>query len=177
MGAVHPAWLHSRLADPALRVLDVREDRGARDTGARSGAHLDLRALAHLGGTDGYHPLKDRYPRLAGPPRIFLEGHVPSAIAMDVRAQLFDDVGGPIGAPELAMVMSGLGVGDEHDVVLVDDGPMGAALAAAWMLHRHGHARVHVLFGGHARWLAEGRPLSVEVVKHAPASFTARVLP
>lgn len=177
MSAVSPAWLHRRLADPALRVLDLREDPDARDTSARSGAHLDLRAIAHLGRTDGYYPLKERYPRVPGPPRIFLEGHVPSAISMDVRAQLFDDGGGPIGAPELAMVMSGLGVGDEHDVVLVDDGPLGAALAAAWMLHRHGHTRVYVLGGGHARWLAEGRPLSVGVVKHAPASFTARVRP
>lgn len=104
------------------------------------------------------------------------KGHVPGAAPLDVRASLFDLYGDVVSAPELAMVMSSLGVGDEHTVVLVDEGPTTTyARAAAWALARYGHHDVHVLDGGHARWSAEGRPLSKDAVRHPFGSFTARV--
>jgi thiosulfate/3-mercaptopyruvate sulfurtransferase len=49
------------------------------------------------------------------------------------------------------------------------------AAAAVWALARYGHTDVHVLEGGLARWVAEGRPVSREIVRHRPASFTAKV--
>ncbi len=110
----------------------------------------------------------------AGGPRA---AHVPRAVALDVRASFFDAYGEVVSAPELAMVMSSLGVGDEHTIVLVDDGPAVRARAAAWALARYGHHDVHVLDGGHARWLAEKRPLARDVVRFPFASFTARVRP
>jgi thiosulfate/3-mercaptopyruvate sulfurtransferase len=110
--------------------------------------------------------------RASGPAR----GHVPGAIALDVRGALFDAFGDVVSAPELAVVMSRLGVGDEHTVVLVDEAPGHVlARAAAWALGRYGHHGVHVLDGGHARWVAERRPLVVGVERHRTASFTARV--
>src|SRR3954454_746439 len=51
----------------------------------------------------------------------YLAGHVPGAVWLDVRATLLDDTGAMVSAPELALVMSGLGVGNGHTVVLVDD--------------------------------------------------------
>jgi 3-mercaptopyruvate sulfurtransferase SseA len=60
------------------------------------------------------------------------------------------------------MAMSGLGVGDEHTIVLVDEG-------------RYGHADVHVLEGGFARWIGEGRAVSREIIRHSPASYTVKV--
>jgi thiosulfate/3-mercaptopyruvate sulfurtransferase len=92
-----------------------------------------------------------------------------------VRAVLFDHHGNVVSAPELAIAMSTLGVGDDHTIVLVDDGPPDAALAAAWALAKYGHRDVHVLEGGFARWVGEGRPVSREVLRHPGASFTARV--
>lgn len=103
--------------------------------------------------------------------------HVPRAVPLDVRAALFDAYGEVVSAPEIALVMSSLGVGDEHTIVLVDEGPTYLARAAAWALGRYGHHDVHVLAGGHARWAAERRPLSRDVVRHPFASFTARVRP
>lgn len=106
---------------------------------------------------------------------VYREGHLPGAIALDVRAQLFDHAGDVVSAPELAMVMSGLGVGDGDTIVLVDDGWPDRALAAARALAKYGHHDVHVLDGGFTRWIAEGRPTTKSVAKRAPASFTARV--
>jgi thiosulfate/3-mercaptopyruvate sulfurtransferase len=103
-----------------------------------------------------------------------MDGHVPGAVALDVRAMLFDAAGDVVSAPELAFVMSGLGVGDHHTVVLVDEGPPDAATAAAWALAQYGHRDVVVLEGGFARWAGEHRPVSREIVRHPPASFTAR---
>lgn len=105
----------------------------------------------------------------------FRRRHLPGAVLLDVQAQLFDTGGGVVSAPELAMVMSTLGVGDSHTIVLVDDGPPDAALTAAWALDRYGHHDVYVLDGGITRWVAEGRPVTREVVRHPPASFTAKV--
>lgn len=155
IGHVDPTWLARRLGAPTLRVLDVRTDSRASD---ESGTRL-------------------RRPSRRGPPSVYLDGHVPGAVTLDVRASLFDARGDVISAPELAMVMSGLGVGDQHTIVLVDEGSRDGALAlaAAWALGRYGHSDVHVLEGGFARWVGEGRAVSPELTRHAPASYTAKV--
>lgn len=147
-GAVTPAWLEARLASAELRVLDVRAD-----------------------------TVRDRYPARRGLPSGYVKGHIPGSVALDVRTVLFDESGDVVSAPELAMAMSALGVGDGHTIVLVDAFRSDAdtAVAAAWALARYGHEDVYVLEGGFARWSGEGRAVSRELVRHAPASFTARV--
>jgi len=148
---VSPAWLAARLDRPSVRILDVR-----------------VAALPRDGGTK-------KSTRERGPAPPYRDGHVPGAVPLDVHAQLFDARGDVVTAPELAMTMSALGVGDGDTVVLVDEGRPDRALAAAWALVRYGHRDVHVLEGGHARWVAEGRPVARDVVRHPPASFTAKV--
>ena len=163
-----------------LRVLDVRADtplREREESGPRLrvAENIDLRPFAHLGGPAGWRASPYRHPTRSGPSSAYVRGHLPGAIALDVRAQLFDDHGDVVSAPELALAMSGLGVSDDHTVVLVDDGRPDAALAAAWALARYGHKDVHVLEGGFTRWIAEGRAVSREIARLPPASFTARV--
>jgi thiosulfate/3-mercaptopyruvate sulfurtransferase len=178
IGGVVPAWLESRLGLATLRVLDVRRDASSSDasgTRLRAANNVELRPFAHLGGPAGWKTSRERHPERRGPSSAYLSGHVPGAIALDVRAVLFDDAGDVVSAPELAMAMSGLGVGDGHTVVLVDDGRPESALAAAWALARYGHRDVHVLEGGFARWVGERRKVSREIVRFAPASFTAKV--
>lgn len=105
----------------------------------------------------------------------FAAGHVPGAVTLDVRSTLFDARGKVVTPAEVALVMSTLGIGDEHKVVIVDEGRALDALAAGWALERYGHLDVHLLEGGFTRWAAEGRPVSRTAVRHPPASFTARV--
>lgn len=116
-----------------------------------------------------------REPAHRGPSTAYVKSHVPGAVALDVRASLFDEVGDVVSAPEMAMAMSALGIGDGHTIVLVDAFRPDTAAAAVWALARYGHTDVHVLEGGFARWVAEGRAVSREIVRHRPASFTAKV--
>ncbi|CAN5882988.1 hypothetical protein BH11MYX4_BH11MYX4_40040 [soil metagenome] len=179
IGGVAPSWLEPRLGSPTLRILDVRGDEPAEAVSGsrlRAAGNVELRAFAHLGGPPVWKTTRQRHRARRGPPLAFLHGHIPCAVALDVRAALFDDAGEVISAAELALIMSSVGVGDEHTVVFVDEGRPEAALAAAWALARYGHRDVHVLEGGFARWLGEGRWVSREQVRHVPASFTARVL-
>jgi len=100
-------------------------------------------------------------------------GHLPGAVALDVD-QLFDGAGNVVTAPEVALVMSRLGVDDEDTIVIVDEGPPQRALAAASVLTRYGHPDVYLLDGGHTRWTAEGRAVTRDVPRRPTASFTAR---
>jgi thiosulfate/3-mercaptopyruvate sulfurtransferase len=116
-----------------------------------------------------------RGPAHRGPSPAYVKSHVPGAVSLDVRAVLFDQLGDVVSAPELALAMSGLGVGDGHTIVIVDAFRADTAAAAVWALARYGHTDVHVLEGGFARWIAEGREVSREILRHPPASFTAKV--
>jgi thiosulfate/3-mercaptopyruvate sulfurtransferase len=178
IGGVAPAWLERRLGAPTLRILDVRTDAPSADASGprlRAANAVELRSYAHLGAPAAWKTSRERHPARRGPSAAFIEGHVPGSVALDVRALLFDDEGDLVSAPELAIVMSSLGVGDGHTVVFVDEGRPEAALAAAWALTRYGHDDVHVLEGGFARWVGEGRAVSQALVRHPPVSFTARV--
>lgn len=177
VGGVAPAWLERRLGLPTLRIVDVRSETRSSDasgTRLRAAGNVELRPYAHLGGPPVWNAGRERHPARRGPSALYLSGHVPGAVALDVRAVLFDDDGEVVSGPELALAMSTLGVGDAHTIVLVDEGRPDAALAAAWALTRYGHRDVHVLEGGFTRWVGEGRAVSREIVRHAPASYTAR---
>jgi len=105
----------------------------------------------------------------------YARGHIPGAVNLDVFATLYDPDGSLVSAPELALLMSTLGVGDAHVVVFVDDAISSNAVAAARALSRYGHRDVHILAGGYARWLSEGGQVARGDVRYKPASFTARV--
>lgn len=181
IGTVTPAWLAEHLESPTLRVVDVRADaRDLPNEGSgprlRAASHVDVGPFAHRGGPAGWKTSKDKYTAGPGPSAAFRRGHIPGALALDVRAELFDDSGQLVSAPELALAMSGLGIGDGDTIVFVDEGRAEAALVGAWALARYGHTDVHVLEGGFMRWTAEGRQVSTAIVRRLPASFTARVL-
>jgi thiosulfate/3-mercaptopyruvate sulfurtransferase len=157
------AWLERHLGEPWLRVVDVRRDG---DEGRPQFVDVGGRAWIRT----GHACMPSSYP-----PASYVRGHVPGAVHLDVAWRLFDGDGALVCAPELAMAMSEIGVGDDHMVVMVDDGTAPVALVARWALARYGHEAVHVLEGGLKRWTAEGRPVAHDVVRLPPASFTARV--
>jgi thiosulfate/3-mercaptopyruvate sulfurtransferase len=104
----------------------------------------------------------------------FVRGRIPGSTLLDVGKRLVHPDGSLVSAPELAMAMSEIGVGDAHTVVLVDgDAPLDATIAAK-ALRRYGHQGTHVLAGGFPRWARERRPVVTELARHPFASFTAR---
>ena len=175
-GLVSTRWLLENLGAEWLRIVDVRGLDSVRDerSGPRLRIDVDPPRFVELGPRAGWQRTGS-WPKSAALTAAFLAGHIPGSISLDVGRRLFDEMGTFVSGLELAMVMSEIGVGDEHTVVLVDAGRSSAALVAAWALRRHGHAETFVLGGGFPRWAAEGKPASRDVVKHPYASFTARI--
>jgi thiosulfate/3-mercaptopyruvate sulfurtransferase len=136
------AELSARLAEPRLRLADVRwflgdPARGQREyaTGHIPGAvfvDLDRDLAAPFG--PGRHPLPD-----------------------------------PIG---FADRMGQLGFGDEHAIVVYDDANGMVASRLWWMLDRLGHHDVALLDGGLGAWRADGGELTQLVPTPLRASLT-----
>jgi thiosulfate/3-mercaptopyruvate sulfurtransferase len=116
----------------------------------------------------------------------FRAGHLPGAVFLDVDEDLSAPGGGrglPAGRhpwpdeAQVARVMARAGIGRGVRVVAYDDGPGSVAARLWYLLRAHGHDDAAVLDGGLAKWTAEGRPLSTEDARVAPAAFTGRLLP
>lgn len=143
--------LTSRLEDPGLRVLDARFE-------------------------------------LLDPPagrRLYREGHVPGALFVDLDEDLSEPQppgreGGRHPLPDMqAFVerLAGRGVGDEHEVVVYDQGGSMFAARAWWMLRYAGHGKVRVLNGGYRAFLDAGGTPSVEQPSFEPARLSLRLRP
>ncbi len=80
---------------------------------------------------------------------------------------------------QVESVVGGVGISNNTIVVAVDEDKMLWASRLFWTLEYYGHdnGKTRVLDGGLAKWKAENRPLTDQVVKRAAATFTARVDP
>jgi thiosulfate/3-mercaptopyruvate sulfurtransferase len=147
---VSTAWLATHLADPDLRVADVRwylphlgrHGRDEHEQGHIPGAvfvDLESELAAPRGSGPGRHPLP--------------------------------------GAEAFGASMSRAGVGPQTHVVAYDDTGGSVAARLWWLLRYFGHERVSVLDGGIGRWTAEGRPLTTDAASIERADFVARPRP
>lgn len=75
---------------------------------------------------------------------------------------------------EFAAMMSALGIGDDTEVIGYDASGSLYATRLWWCLAYYGHPGARILNGGWNKWLAEGRPITMEVPAIEPAAFTAR---
>jgi thiosulfate/3-mercaptopyruvate sulfurtransferase len=111
--------------------------------------------------------------------REYLEGHIPGAI----YAHLDEDLSAPVipgktgrhplpSPQEASRSFSGLGIGNDMQVVSYDNSS--GALAAVrlwWMLRWLGHEAVAVLNGGWQGWLEEGGKIRSQEEKKPPQQF------
>jgi len=104
--------------------------------------------------------------------------HVPGAGFLNVVADLSDprsELPFTRPAPDrLAEVLGRAGVSEQSHVVLYSAGDVMWAARAWWLLRWVGVRAVSVLDGGLPKWTAEGRPVSDEACRYAPASFDAQ---
>lgn len=129
---IEPSELAERLSDPDVAVLDCRHELSEPQWGEQA----------------------------------YAESHLPGA----VRASLDRDLSGPITPhsgrhplPSLAAftaAASDWGIDDDVQVVAYDQGSGAYAARAWWLLRSLGHARVAVLNGGFAAWLAGALPVT-----------------
>jgi thiosulfate/3-mercaptopyruvate sulfurtransferase len=151
---VETAWLASHLSDPSVRIVDIR-------------GTIRLPEAPH----PHYEANRDAY----------LEGHIPGAVFIDWVADLTEP-GAPVtmtmADPErFAALMGRHGIGDEHRVVIYEDGVGQIAARLWWMLNYYGHPAAMLLNGGFRKWVAEGRPVTAELPHHPPAAFTPSIRP
>lgn len=147
---VQPDWLARRLGDDRLRILDC---------------------TTYM------------FPQPVGPSRIesghpdYLVGHLPGAQHVDMVRDLSDPNGAyPYTLPPAAQIerlLSGLGVGNQHLVVLYARSSPMTVTRAWYVLHAIGHPHVRVLDGGFYRWQREGRPVSTDLPSYAPTVYRA----
>jgi thiosulfate/3-mercaptopyruvate sulfurtransferase len=139
--------LIARLDDPDLRVIDARFELTEPEAGRAA----------------------------------YQEGHVPGAVYFDLDRDLSSPVrqhGGRHPLPDMrrfAAILRERGIGDRHEVVVVDQSGTMYAARAWWLLRYAGHDAVRFLGGGMQAYGVAGGPLTTALPAHPPAHFTLRL--
>jgi thiosulfate/3-mercaptopyruvate sulfurtransferase len=102
-------------------------------------------------------------------------GHIPGALAFNWQTQLQDPIRRDIvSKADLERLLSELGIGNDHLVVLYGDNNNWFAAYAFWLLRMYGHERLALMDGGRKKWLAEGRPVTTEVPHYPRTEYRAK---
>ena len=146
---IDAATLLRRLDEPGLRILDARFE-------------------------------------LLDPPagrRMYREGHIPGAVFVDLDEDLAAPAarhGGRHPLPDMdafARKLGERGVGDDHEVIVYDQGGTMFAARAWWLLRYAGHDAVRVLDGGFRAYREAGGAPDRELPRHAEAQLSVRLRP
>lgn len=144
---VDTAWLAERLTDPLVRIVD---------------------ATWHLP-TVGREGIED-----------YREGHIPGAVFWDIDAIADPDNPLPHMVPDeasFAAHMEGLGISNDHHVVVYDNVGMMTSPRVWWCLRAFGHEKVSLLDGGLIKWKADGLPTETSAPTVPDVTYTAKFDP
>lgn len=147
-------WLQNHLTDREIRIVD---------------------ASVHL------RPLKDGSMAVDSGRSDYDAGHIPGALFADIVGALSDPstpLRFMLPKPEqFASVMSEMGIGNQHRVVIYSADHVMWATRLWWMFKVFGFDNAAVLDGGLAKWRAEERPITSEPSSYPTAEFTATFRP
>jgi thiosulfate/3-mercaptopyruvate sulfurtransferase len=143
-------WLETHLADPNLRIVDIR---------------------GHV------LPASDPPPHYFNHRADYDHSHIPGAVFVDWVHEITDP-GDPrhaqIAQPDrFSAAMSRAGIAPNTLVIAYDDAESMFAARLWWSLNYYGHSAVAVLDGGWKKWIAEERPTTATVDAPPPAPFVA----
>jgi thiosulfate/3-mercaptopyruvate sulfurtransferase len=102
------------------------------------------------------------------------KGHVPGAVGWGLHTDMEHPLRRDI--PDVAQfeaLMRRSGIERNTTVVLYGDGNNRSATWAFWVLKYYRHDDVRLMDGGRAKWVAEGRPLSMDAPTPAVRSYRA----
>jgi thiosulfate/3-mercaptopyruvate sulfurtransferase len=106
---------------------------------------------------------------------LYREAHIPGAIGFDWQADLQDPVRRDfLGPQDFGALFGSRGISDDHTIVLYGDRNNWFAAYTYWYLTYYGHHKVKLLNGPREKWIADGRPTSVQVPSHPAATFVAK---
>jgi thiosulfate/3-mercaptopyruvate sulfurtransferase len=101
----------------------------------------------------------------------FGRSHIQGALGVHWKNDLQDPLRRDFVGPEaFAALMDRLGIGNQTEVVLYGGNNNWFAAYAYWYFKYYGHGPVKLMDGGRKKWELEGRPLTTEVARPAPAS-------
>lgn len=147
-------WLQAHLGDPDVRILDCTTFMTPQPVGA---SRIE-----------------------SGRPH-WSQGHLPGAQHVDMVEDLSDPHGRYpytlLSESRFAALMSRLGIGNGHRVVLYGARHPMVVTRAWWVLTTLGHEGVSILDGGWEAWLREGRPVTTEAPHFGSVSFRPRRRP
>ena len=128
-----------------------------------------------------------RFPPASPGRAAYQDNHLPGAAFIDRDEVLAGPPGTepgerggrhPLPDPaDLQEALRGLGVTEDHPVVVYDEGgapPSGSAARAWWILRWAGHPDVRLLDGGYAAWVSDGRPVTTRETTRPRGDFTVR---
>jgi len=151
---VETDWLAEHLTDPSIRIVDIRGI---------------------------IRPPDAPHPHYEGNRRAYLKSHIPGAVFADWALDIVQPDAPAkmtVAQPErFAALMGRLGIGNQHTVVIYEDGVGQIAARLWWVLNYYGHPKAMLLNGGYHKWMAEGRSVTPELPHHPPATFTPRIQP
>ena len=102
------------------------------------------------------------------------QGHIEGAVGWDWTDQLQDTLSRDIiSKSDMEELLGGSGIGNDTTVILYGDNNNWFAAWAFWQMRLYGHESVKLMDGGRAKWEAEGRPLTTDVVSHESVRYVA----
>jgi thiosulfate/3-mercaptopyruvate sulfurtransferase len=107
----------------------------------------------------------------------YKEGHIPGALFASLERDLSGRKTGrngrhPLPDPQdFEKWLEKTGLTPQDQAVCYDAGPGAMAARLWWMLRWVGHQNVAVLDGGFAKWVKEGRPVTIDVPHFTPLNY------
>lgn len=105
---------------------------------------------------------------------LYNQGHIPGAVKIDWVSDLNDQVlRDYLDKARFEQLLRAKGIGNDTTVIFYGDKNNWWATYALWVFRLFGHADVRVLNGGRAKWIAEGRELTKDVLSYPATTYTA----
>ena len=102
-------------------------------------------------------------------------GHIPGAINVDWHTDLQNQVERDfLDKAGFEALLGKNGIGNDTTVVFYGDRNNWYATYAYWLFKYYGHRDARVMNGGRAKWEAEGRPMTREVLSYPETTYTAQ---
>ncbi len=103
---------------------------------------------------------------------LFEQAHIPGAVKMDWHTNLQrDDIRDFIDEKAFAALVSSLGISNDDTVIFYGDKNNWWACYAFWFFKYNGHKDARVMNGGRAKWMADGKPTTTEVVTYPTGKY------
>lgn len=112
--------------------------------------------------------------------KLYLEGHLPGAVYLDLNRDLSGKVqkhGGNHPLPDFPAFikkLGNIGIDEQTTVIIYDEGNDMFAARLWWLLEAIGHEKVYILEGGIRKWLEEGNEVTTELPALKPKKFRAQ---